>query len=73
MRRTCAKTLVFTEQVEEKLGKSVHVRIDPGALGTTFYLPTFIVPPLLVTHVLIPLLSPRTKSSRSLVSRTEAE
>ena len=63
MRRFCAKTLVSTEQVEEKLGESVHVRIDAGALGTTFYLLTFIVRPLLVTHVLILLFSLRTKSS----------
>jgi hypothetical protein len=29
------------------------VGIDPGALGAAFYIPTAIVPPLLVTHALI--------------------
>jgi hypothetical protein len=27
--------------------------VDPGALGAAFYIPTAIVPPLLVTHGLI--------------------
>ena len=31
----------------------VGVRIGPGALGAAFYIPTVIVPPLLVTHALI--------------------
>ena len=30
-----------------------YVQIDPGALGATFLLVTAVVPPLLVTHVLI--------------------
>ncbi len=30
-----------------------RVQIDPGALGATFFIPTAIVPPLLVTHFLI--------------------
>jgi hypothetical protein len=30
-----------------------HARIDPGALGAAFYLPTAIVPLLLTTHFLI--------------------
>lgn len=30
-----------------------HAQIDPGALGAAFYIPTAIVPPLLVTHFLI--------------------
>ncbi len=33
-----------------------RVRIDPGALGAGFFIPTAIVPPLLVTHALIFLL-----------------
>ena len=31
----------------------VGVRIVPGALGAAFYIPTVIVPPLLVTHALM--------------------
>jgi len=30
-----------------------HVHLNPGALGATFFIPTAIVPPLLVTHALI--------------------
>jgi hypothetical protein len=30
-----------------------HAQIQPGALGATFYLPTAIVPSLLVTHFLV--------------------
>jgi hypothetical protein len=30
-----------------------HVHVDPGALGAAFFIPTAIVPPLLVTHGLI--------------------
>jgi len=30
-----------------------HVQIVPGALGAAFYIPTAIVPPLLITHALI--------------------
>lgn len=39
----------------------IGVRISPGALGGTFYIPTLAVPALLVTHVLIfmALLHPR--------------
>jgi hypothetical protein len=33
-----------------------RVQVDPGALGATFFIPTAIVPPLLVTHFLIFLL-----------------
>jgi hypothetical protein len=29
----------------------VGVSLPPGALGATFYIPTLIVPPLLVTHL----------------------
>jgi hypothetical protein len=31
----------------------IGVRIGPGALGAAFYIPTVVVPPLLVTHGLI--------------------
>lgn len=31
----------------------VGVQIGPGSLGAAFYIPTVVVPPLLVTHVLI--------------------
>ena len=31
----------------------IGVRIGPGSLGAAFYIPTVIVPPLLVTHGLI--------------------
>jgi hypothetical protein len=30
-----------------------HAQIQPGTLGAAFYLPTAIVPPLLVTHFLV--------------------
>jgi hypothetical protein len=30
-----------------------HVRLHPEALGSAFYIPTAIVPPLLVTHFLV--------------------
>jgi hypothetical protein len=42
---------------------AIHARIDPGALGATFYIPTFVVPPLLVSHALILWLSLRPGSS----------
>jgi hypothetical protein len=42
---------------------AINARIDPGALGAAFYIPTFIVPPLLVSHALILLLSLRPRSS----------
>lgn len=32
---------------------NVHAKIDPASLGAAFYIPTAIVPPLLVTHALI--------------------
>ena len=35
------------------LFQGLHLQIDPGALGATFFIPTAIVPPLLVTHALI--------------------
>jgi len=31
----------------------IGVRIDPGSLGAAFFIPTILVPPLLVTHGLI--------------------
>jgi hypothetical protein len=30
-----------------------HTRVNPGALGAAFFIPTAIVPPMLVTHFLI--------------------
>lgn len=33
--------------------QGLRVQIDPGALGAAFFIPTAVVPPLLVTHVLI--------------------
>jgi hypothetical protein len=30
-----------------------HVRLQPGALGATFFIPTAIVPPMLVSHFLV--------------------
>lgn len=42
---------------------AVRAGIDPGAFGTTFYIPTFVVPPLLVSHTLILLLSLRPQTS----------
>jgi hypothetical protein len=33
--------------------QAVRVHIDPGALGAAFFIPTAVVPPLLVTHALI--------------------
>jgi hypothetical protein len=35
------------------LYQGLHVQIDPGMLGAAFFIPTAIVPPLLVTHALI--------------------
>ena len=35
------------------LFQGLRLQIDPGALGGAFYIPTAIVPPLLVTHFLI--------------------
>lgn len=40
-----------------------HLQIQPEALGAAFYIPTAIVPPLLVTHSLIFWLLIRTKAS----------
>jgi hypothetical protein len=31
----------------------IGVRVGPGSLGAAFYIPTVLVPPLLVTHALI--------------------
>jgi hypothetical protein len=31
----------------------IGVGIDPAALGAAFYIPTLVVPPLLVTHAMI--------------------
>jgi hypothetical protein len=31
----------------------IRLRIGPGSLGTSFFIPTFVVPPLIVTHNLI--------------------
>lgn len=33
--------------------KGARVRLEPGSLGAAFYIVTAIVPPLLVTHVMI--------------------
>lgn len=33
--------------------KGARVRLDPGSLGSAFYIVTAIVPPLLVTHALM--------------------
>lgn len=35
------------------LFKGARVNLDPGSLGAGFYIPTAIVPPLLVSHALI--------------------
>jgi hypothetical protein len=43
---------------------NIRAKIDPGSLGAAFYIPTAIVPPLLVTHALIFLILLRLKSSR---------
>jgi hypothetical protein len=42
---------------------NVNVKIDPGTLGAAFYIPTAVVPPLLVTHALIFWLLLRPKAS----------
>ena len=42
-----AADLLFAVYQGQKLG------IDPGAFGATFFIPTAVVPPLLVTHALI--------------------
>jgi|SRR5215470_3506057 len=41
-----------------------HVQINPGELGATFFIPTAVVPPLLVTHGLIFWLLLRSKPGR---------
>jgi hypothetical protein len=33
--------------------EALRVQIDPGALGAAFFIPTAVVPPLLVSHALI--------------------
>ena len=33
--------------------QGLRVQMDPGALGAAFFIPTAVVPPLLVTHALI--------------------
>jgi len=33
--------------------QGLRVQLDPGALGAAFFIPTAVVPPLLVTHALI--------------------
>lgn len=40
-----------------------HAKIDPGTLGAAFYIPTAVVPPLLVTHALIFLVLVRMEGS----------
>ena len=30
-----------------------HVRVDPGALGAAFFIPTAVVPPMLLSHFLV--------------------
>jgi hypothetical protein len=42
---------------------TIHARIDPGAFGAAFFIPTFVVSPLLVSHALILWLSLRPGSS----------
>jgi hypothetical protein len=42
---------------------NINVKIDPGTLGAAFYIPTAVVPPLLVTHALIFWLLLRSKAS----------
>ena len=42
---------------------NINVKIDPGTLGAAFYIPTAVVPPLLVTHGLIFWLLLRSKAS----------
>jgi hypothetical protein len=42
---------------------NIQAKIDPGALGVAFYIPTAIVPPLLVMHGLIFWLLIRSKAS----------
>ena len=42
---------------------NIHAKIDPGMLGAAFYIPTAVVPPLLVTHGLIFWLLLRPKAS----------
>lgn len=32
---------------------NVRAKLDPGMFGAAFYIPTAVVPPLLVTHALI--------------------
>jgi len=44
--------------------QGAHVQIDPGALGAAFFIPTAVVPPLLVTHGLIFWLLLRSKSEK---------
>jgi hypothetical protein len=44
--------------------QGARLQIDPGAFGATFFIPTAIVPPLLVTHGLIFLLLVRRSVSR---------
>ncbi len=43
---------------------NVQAQIEPGTLGAAFYIPTAIVPPLLVTHALVFLLLLRSGPSR---------
>jgi hypothetical protein len=42
-----------TEDLLFAFFQGARVRLDPGSLGAAFYVVTAIVPPLLVTHVLI--------------------
>jgi hypothetical protein len=50
-------------------GQNAH--LQPGALGAAYFIPTALVPPLLVTHVLIFLLVTRQGSSRKELGATE--
>jgi hypothetical protein len=45
----------------------VHARLDPGKFGAAFYIPTAMVPPLFVTHVLIFFVLVRLKNSTRVV------
>jgi hypothetical protein len=42
---------------------NVNAKIDPGALGAAFFIPTLVVPPLLVTHGVIFWLLLRSKTA----------
>jgi len=45
--------------------QGLRLQIDPGAVGAAYFIPTAIVPPLLVTHALIFGLLVRSQSARN--------